>query len=142
MIFRKATAEDIPEIASVVARMVEGTKFLPPTHNKLRRVVANWYTECVWIDGRLAAFMAGTACETFLNDEFNAYEKGLFVVPEHRGGTLAVRLVKNFEAWARAQGAKKVWLGQSVGQNQKKTLRFFERLGYESQGFTTCKELQ
>ena len=104
-------------------------------------IVANWYTEGVWLDDKLIAFMVGTVSETFLNEERNAYEKGLFVLPEHRGGTTSVRLVRNFEAWAKKRGAVNVWLGQSVGQNMESTLKFFGRLGYECQGFITCKKL-
>lgn len=123
--------------------MVEGTAFAPPTANKITRLIAGgqYYTEGVWAEDGLIAFMAGQLSETYLNDEINAYEKGLFVVPEHRGGTIAVRLVRNFEAWARKSGAKNIWMGQSVGQNQQSTLHFFERLGYPCQGFITCKKL-
>lgn len=123
--------------------MVEGTAFQPPTIPKMHRFITNKnnYHEGVWLAGTLIAFMCGTLSETFLNDEVNAYEKGLFVAPEHRGGSLAVRLVRNFEAWAKKAGASNVWMGQSVGQNRESTLKFFERLGYKCQGFTTCKKL-
>lgn len=141
MIYRPAVITDIPQIREVVGRMVAGTCFAPPTEQKLARIVANYYTECVFHEDALIAFMTGQLSETFLNDEVNAYEKGLFVVPEHRGGSIAVRLVKNFETWARKNGASNIWLGQSVGQNQDKTLHFFQRLGYECQGFITCKKL-
>ena len=143
MVYRPATASDVGSIHGVVSRMVEGTCFLPPTHKKLERVVTggNFYHEGVWDGDELVAFMVGQLSETFLNDEVNAYEKGLLVVPEHRGGTIAVRLVRKFEAWARMSGAKNIWLGQSVGQNQTSTLHFFERLGYLCQGFITCKKL-
>lgn len=141
MIFRRAVDGDIPEIVAVVTRMVEGTKFSPPTPAKMAWVIAHWYNEGVWSDDGLIAFMVGAVSETFLNEERNAYEKALFVLPEHRGGSVAFRLVRNFEAWAIECGAVKIWLGQSVGQNQDSTLRFFERLGYQRQGFITCKTL-
>ena len=143
MIYRHANAADVPQVLRVVSLMVEGTMFQPPTERKLARFIADAasYHQGVWLGERLIAFMCGTISETFLNDEVNAYEKGLFVLPEHRGGSISVRLVRNFEEWAKQAGATNIWLGQSVGQNMESTLRFFERLGYACQGFTTCKKL-
>jgi GNAT superfamily N-acetyltransferase len=141
MIFRPATLEDADAIFILVCRMVEDTAFTQPTLGKVQRIIKNNYLECALLDGVMAGFMAGHVAETFLNNEKNAYDNGLFVAPEFRGKPIAVRLIKNFEVWAKAQGAKTIWLSQSVGQNKEKTLHFFERLGYSCQGFTTCKKL-
>lgn len=141
-VYRRATHDDIQEAVDIVTRMVEGTMFAPPTAEKLLRIITGpYYNEGVWLDGTLIAFMVGHVSETFLNNEVNAYEMGLFVAPEHRGTRHAVRLVRNFEDWARANGAVNIWLGQSVGQRQAETLHFFERMGYKCQGFSTCKKL-
>lgn len=142
-IFRPAVAADAPALVRLVTRMVEGTKFAPPTEDKLLRVIQRphaYFTLAV-MDGEIVGFMVGYLSEALLNHEVNAYEQGLYVAPEHRGATIAVRLVREFEAWARARGAKNVWLSQSVGHKQEQTLHFFERLGYERQGFVTCKTL-
>ena len=141
MIFRPGTVADLPQAMSAITLMVEGTAFAPPVESKLRWAIQNWYTEIAWDGDVLAGFMVGNISETFLNNERNAYEKGLFVLPSHRGGSIAIRLIRNFEAWAREQGASQIWMGQSVGQNMESTLHFFQRLGYECQGFMTCKKL-
>jgi GNAT superfamily N-acetyltransferase len=141
MIFRPATLADADLIVALVGRMVYGTAIAMPTLAKVQRIITKNYLECVFDGDVLAGFMAGHVGETFLNSEVNAYDNGLFIAPEYRGGFAAVKLIKNFEAWAKTQGAQNVWLSQSVGQNQEKTLHFFERLGYVCQGFTTCKKL-
>ena len=141
MIFRPGTVADLAQAMEAVTLMVKGTAFSPPVESKLRWVIENWYTQCALDGDVMVGFMVGTISETFMNHEKNAYEKGLFVLPEHRGGTTAIRLVRNFEAWAKSQGAARIWLQQSVGQNMDSTLRFFQRLGYQCQGFTTCKKL-
>jgi GNAT superfamily N-acetyltransferase len=140
---RPITAADTAAMVAVVSRMVAGTKFAAPTDDKVLRMIQrpNGFATCAVVDGQIVGFMAGYVGETFLNHEVNAYEQGLYVMPEHRGSTIAVRLVREFEAWARARGAKNIWLGQSVGQDQMQTLHFFERLGYACQGFITCKTL-
>ena len=140
--YRPAIPADVPQIVEVVSRMVEGTKFAPPTEQKIMRfITGDYYNEGIWFEGQLIAFMAGRVSETFLNNEINAYEMGVFVLPEYRGTRHSVRLIRHFEEWARSRGAANVWLGQSVGQRKNETLHFFERLGYECQGFITCKKL-
>jgi GNAT superfamily N-acetyltransferase len=143
VIYRPADMADIPAILGIVTRMVEGTAFRPPTEAKMRRLVAmgTYYTEGVWNGEHLVGFMCGNLSETFLNDEVNAYDKGFYVVPEHRGGTIAVRLLRNFERWARSNGAANVWICQSVAHEIDATRHYFERLGYECQGFNMRKKL-
>lgn len=141
MIFRQATIDDSERIFNLVCRMVYGTSIAQPTLQKIQRIIKNNYLECVFDGDTLAGFIGGHLSETFLNNQKNAYDNGLFVAPEYRGGTIAVRLIKNFETWAKSNGAEYIWLSQSVGHNTEKTLHFFERLGYACQGFTTCKKL-
>lgn len=141
--YRRATSTDAPELLQLATCMTEGTAFAPPTLEKVSRLIArpNGYGECAVADGVIVGFLCGYVSETWLNNQVNAYEQGLFVAPEYRGGSTAIRMVKNFEAWARANNAENIWMGQSVGQKQDSTLRFFERLGYTCQGFTTHKKL-
>lgn len=141
MIFKPATLEDSGKIFKLVCTMVGSSMVAAPTLAKIEKVIKNNYLECAWNDGVLIGFMAGHVSETFLNNEKNAYDNGLFIAPEYRGGTTAFRLVAHFEAWAKAQGAVNVWLCQSIGHKQEKTLRFYEHLGYTCQGFNTCKKL-
>lgn len=141
--FRPADLSDTQKLVDLATRMTADTVFSAPTPEKVMRLISrpSGYHECAVLDGEIVGFMCGYIGETFLNNQTNAYEQGLFVAPEHRGGTVAVRLVKNFEAWAKSRGAANIWLGQSVGQNMASTLKFFERLGYSCQGFITCKQL-
>jgi len=141
--YRPPTVDDAAELCALAARMTEGTAFAPPTEEKVHRLITRpfGYGECAVVNGQIVGFMCGYIGETFLNNQVNAYEQGLFVAPEHRGGTISVRLVRNFEQWSKAHGAENLWLSQSVGQKQNSTLNFFERLGYSCQGFITCKSL-
>ena len=142
-IFRPAVPEDAPELLQLASHMTKGTAFAAPTLEKVRRLISrpSGYGECAVAGGKIVGFMCGYIGETFLNTQVNAYEQGVFVDPAHRGSMVAIRLIKNFELWAKANGAENVWLGQSVGQKMPSTLKFFERLGYSCQGFITCKSL-
>lgn len=141
--YRLAAISEVQDYIRLLDRMVEGTKFLPLTPAKAERLATRQNGFCMgaWDGDRLVGFINGYVGETFLNEEFNAYEQGWYVLPEYRGGTIALRLIKAFEGWAKGRGAAKLWLGQSVNHRQDSTLRFFERLGYECQGFITCKDL-
>lgn len=65
----------------------------------------------------------------------------VYVLPEHRGGTIAVRLIKMLEHWGRRIGVDGVKLGQStqIG-DMKRVMKFYEKLGYTVTGFNTMKE--
>lgn len=66
----------------------------------------------------------------------------VYVLPEHRGSTLAVRMIKMMERWAEELGAEGIMLGQStrVG-DMRRVMKFYEKLGYEPTGFNCFKEL-
>ena len=51
------------------------------------------------------------------------------------------QLIENIENWAKQNGATQTWLGQSVGKDIEKTKQFYERLGYQTVGVNTMKEL-
>lgn len=65
----------------------------------------------------------------------------VYVRPAYRGSTIAVRLVKMLEHWAKAQGTDGVMLGQStqIG-DMRRVMKFYERLGYTPTGFNCVKE--
>lgn len=143
IVYRRAIAEESQAYIGLLDRMIAGTKFLPLTATKAERLAtrSNGFVLGAWDSDTLVGFINGYVGETFLNEEFNAYEQGWYVLPEYRGGSIALRLIRAFEGWAKERGAAKLWLGQSVNHKQDSTLRFFERLGYECQGFITCKDL-
>ena len=65
----------------------------------------------------------------------------LFVVPDKRGSIAAVKLIKEFEQWAKDKGAAEVRPALSTGVKVKETKQLYEALGYEAVGFTFNKRL-
>jgi len=143
--FRTATINDAEELLELATQMTKDTAFAPPVLDKIKKIIlrGDWgYGQCAVLnDTKIIGFMCGYVGETFLNHQVNAYEQGLFVHPDFRGGTTVVRLIRNFEEWARKKNAANIWLGQSVNYKRESMLTFFERLGYKCQGFTTHKKL-
>jgi GNAT superfamily N-acetyltransferase len=144
MELRVVSAAELPALVPFVGAMLEGTKFQPPSMEKSLRLLSrpNGFAVAAWDGDQPIGLMLGYVGEMYLNDDVCAWEQGLFVAPERRGGTLALRLIRIFEQWAKQRGASKVWLGQSVNHRRDSTLKFFERLGYECQGFITCKDIR
>ena len=90
-------------------------------------------------DEQIIGFFAGFVMEHFLSNQTFASDAGVYVLPEHRGGSAFVRLVKAFEAWARERGASEIHLGTSTGVQPEKTVRMYERLGYTMNSYGLLK---
>lgn len=142
MIYRPATVGDIDAAMDVVTEMTRGSVFGLPVREKIARLVDGRFFTCAAWDGDvIAGFIVGEVCETLINHEKHGHEKTLYVRPKYRGGTIAVRLVRAFEVWARERGATRTWLSQSTGLKTGKTAGYYMRQGYEIMGVNTCKEL-
>lgn len=83
----------------------------------------------------------GTCSRTFFCRQKLARDMGWWVKPEKRGTGAAILLLRSFEGWARAQGARKVMIGQTGVIDIEKTTRLFEHCGYTVIGYNTVKDL-
>lgn len=88
---------------------------------------------------QIVGFIAGVVVEQFLSLDLFACDIGVFVLPEFRGGSCFVRLVKTFENWAKEKGAQEIQLGVSTGVHPEQTVRMYERLGYKMSSYGLIK---
>ena len=79
--------------------------------------------------------------EPYFTDVKVAKDLAWFITPDKRGGILAVRLVRDFEVWAKKHGATQLGLGQSTGVRVEQTQKLYERLGYRVVGVNTIKDI-
>ena len=93
------------------------------------------------IDVDLRGLMFGNATSLWYDPTFDAYEMLLYILPEHRGGLLAPRLIRQFECDAKLLGCAHVRAGVSTIVNTEQTLRLFERLGYVREANTVTKRI-
>lgn len=82
------------------------------------------------IDVSMRGFMFGTTGPSWYCPDLIAYEHLLYILPEHRGGILAARLIRSFESIARTRGCVLVRAGTSTRIRAEQTLALYERLGY------------
>lgn len=59
------------------------------------------------------------------------YELILYVDPQYRGSSEAVRMIRDVEKRCTDLGVKRLHVGASVGINDERTMKLYERLGYE-----------
>ena len=102
-------------------------------------------TGCVLIaedGGKIIGMMGGFAVEHFFGHDKIASDYVLYVKPEHRRGTAAVRLIRTFEKWAVEQGAAAIHPGVTTGVANERVRDLYARLGYEPNGYTLVKRIK
>lgn len=118
-------------------------KSLPLDEAKLAKLCLNPAVFAVlWREGEeYLGGMLGLIAPHYFCDMLAAKDLALYVDFRARGGVIAVRLIREFEKWAQARGAKEVYLSQSTGVAIDMTRQFYERLGYRTVGCVTKKEI-
>lgn len=58
----------------------------------------------------------------------------LFIHPDFRKTTMAIKMLRHLETWARAWGAKEVCLGSTTGVKTEAYGKLLEKLGFTSVG--------
>lgn len=81
-------------------------------------------------EGEIIGAFVGLRFEHFFGHDVCSSDLILYVTPEHRGGTAAPRLVKEYEKWAIANGVKEIQIGVSTGVTVDRTAVLFQKLGF------------
>jgi GNAT superfamily N-acetyltransferase len=93
------------------------------------------------LDGdELVGFGAFVITAHYFTDELIASDIIVYVRPERRGSSAAVKILKNYILWADQQKATHITLGISTGIHPEKTQAFYERLGFKTIGTMHCLE--
>lgn len=69
-----------------------------------------------------------------------ASDLAVYVAPEYRGTSLAYRLVKKAEEWAKQVGANEMTILHNTEINTEDGTRFFNGVGYRTAGHILTKE--
>ena len=92
-------------------------------------------------NGEINGMFIGYITPFFFSDQKIATDFVLFINPEHRGGTLAIRFILEYEKWAKENNAKQIKLGIYTGVNEYRTSELYKHLGYKHSGVTFKKEI-
>jgi GNAT superfamily N-acetyltransferase len=141
--YRTATKEDVPQIVALTDSMLAHTTLGTATPAKVHMLVTSPRTlvELACDGDKLVGFVCGVVHESVFNDIKRVSDIGLFVLPEYRDSDIAKKLIAHLEKWAKDQQAQQLWMGQTTGDNPRVVERFYNRLGFKTQGFNCLKEL-
>lgn len=141
---RKATTADLGAMVALAESMhMESPRFrvfrfLP---DRLRTTLVNLLDMehgCALVadhDGEIIGALAAVAYPHFSLDVLQACDLGLFMAPQNRGGTTAVRLVNAYLKWAKEIGAEPS-IGINTGVQPHRTERLLSSMGAEQTGTT------
>lgn len=140
----KTENHNLSDIESLLVAFVNESVYNRPVNPEgLKRTVGSPTTMTVVVyDGvkPVAIFMGYLYNHPMFHARFSA-DLLLYVVPEHRGTPIAVRLLKMYESWARQNKVDYMALGQSTGIGDTDRVRkFYEKLGFKTTGFNCLKE--
>ena len=93
------------------------------------------------LDGETVGFFTGGLSPYGFHRQTFAYDRLFFVTPDKRGGRAARALITAFEVWARQRGAARILLGITTGTRTDATEKFYNKMGYNTVGVLTMKEL-
>lgn len=85
-------------------------------------------------DGTPVGFFGAMINEHWASDDLVAHDFALYVVPENRGSRLGLNMIKMYNQWANANGAKIAMLGASTGIDGDRVSKLFEHVGFNNIG--------
>ena len=125
---RPATLDDLPDLVFLAEKMHGESRFRDRPFVEAK--VAAMACSCIQsehglalvaeLEGEVVGGFLGGVAEREWNHDLVAYDHGLFVSPDRRGGILAIRLLEQFAAWARSLGAAP-GVGLTTGVNTEAT---------------------
>lgn len=145
VVYRKAVASDCDSVINIL-RVLQS--ILPgfrddADESKVRSLIKSdfFYVTLAIVGDSVVGCMLGLVSEVYCTRELHAYELVLYVTPSHRKTDMSVKLLGDFEKWAKIKGATQAWLGCAFGADNDKTKRFYEKAGYQLTGFNGLKGL-
>lgn len=84
--------------------------------------------------GQVVGGIAGGVTEHWFSNELTGFEYSFFVLPEHRHGLVAMKLLLAMKAWCKAKGARTLRIGITTGINVEGTARFYRHMGFRDAG--------
>lgn len=136
---RQATEQDLEAIADMGMEFMSGTKYASvlPMHrdDALAAIIHLHSVGRVWvaeIDGRICGFMAASIVPCWFNQRLRiALENVWWMQPEFRNRPEGIRMLREFERWAKDQGAQVACMSDIVLEAGSPAGSILQRLGYE-----------
>ena len=143
---KRAWLDELPEIIRLGQRMLEESAVSFPeidadaTRGALEMAGNLYFMALAERDGVGVGFITGLQSRYLFSDRRLVSHDVFYVVPEARGSSAAVRLVRALEEWSVEVGAYRTTIAIHTGLKVETTGRFYEKLGYTFMGGNYSKD--
>lgn len=93
-------------------------------------------------ENKIIGFLAAVKSTYFFSTRKKISDIGFYVLPDFRGTSAAIKLIKALENWAKENGITDISIGQTTAVEMEKTQQFYNKLGYKTVGYNTIKHLE
>lgn len=141
---REATTDDIGVMLNLGAEMHAESRYTRFTWNdaKVHRLLETLIASDDGLalvaerEGRVVGGFLGAAFDHWCTDARQSSDFALFVLPEHRGGLIGLRLLRRYAAWARSRGVADdlIACGITTGVDLAASTRMFDLCGFQHSG--------
>ena len=146
MIIREATKDDLSECLVLGWEMHQESRYKNQDFN-LEKValffeIAIHNHKYLFLvgekEGKIIGGFIGYIMAQWFGDDLQSGDFAVFIEKEHRGGRLALGLIKKYIAWAKSKGVNDnfIGLGITTDVNTEKTEVFYKKLGFNRTGLT------
>ena len=130
--------DEVVELAAVMYRESVNYRRLEFSPERVREMVVmvmqNGFAMVAVKDGRIIGLMAGSLVQPAFSRDLMACDFLLYILPQHRGGTAAIRLVNAYVRWARQGGVKMITVGVTAGIDNDAAIAFYRAMGFRTSG--------
>ena len=130
--------DEVVELAAVMYRESVNYRRLEFSPERVREMVVmvmqNGFAVVAVKDGRIIGLMAGSLVQPAFSRDLMACDFLLYILPQHRGGTAAIRLVNAYVRWARQGRAKMITVGITAGIDNDAAIAFYRAMGFRTSG--------
>ena len=139
----RATQDHFEELFALIEQMIAESvfAFAPPSRKRIQNLMAypKGAAFLAYKEDKCIGFVGAVITPFFFSDYERANDVGFYILPEHRGGSTAFKLLKAIEDWAKENGAKELFMGHSVGGKIEEMKKFYTHNGYKIGGFNSMK---
>lgn len=146
---RQATEDDILDIAYI------GKKFVKESQNThlgwsqdkviqtLQEVIHrdDFLNLVLEKDEEIVGFFTAFATPSFFSDKLQAVELAWYVLPDHRKSRQSLKMLDEYEKWAKERGITQINMINLDVLNRDKVAKTYEKKGYKMTENTFSKEL-
>ncbi len=130
--------DEVMELAAVMYRESVNYRRLAFSPERVREmagmVIKSGFAMVAVRDGRIIGVMGGSLVQPAFSHDLMACDFLLYVLPQYRGGTAAIRLVNAYVQWAHEGGAKLITVGVTAGIDNDAAITFYKAMGFHAMG--------